>query len=75
MRTYPETLKISWMDRVTNEAVLQRMNKQREELNTIKRRKLEYFAHVKGNRKYELIQIIIQVKIEGKHVPGRQRTS
>ena len=63
------------MEKVTNEAVLQRMNKEREVLNTIKRRKLEYFAHVMRNSKYELLHIVIQGKIEGKRGPGRRRTS
>jgi len=69
--TYRRMLKTSWMDRVTNQAVVQRMSKQREVLNTIKRRKLEYFAHVMRNPKYELLHIIIQ----GKHGPNRRRTS
>ena len=62
MWSYRRMLKISWMDRVTNQAVMQRLNKEREVLNTIKRRKLEYFAHVMRNPKYEMLHVIIQGK-------------
>jgi len=54
------------MDRVTNEAVLQRMSN---------KAKLEYFAQVMRNPKYELLHNIIQGKVEGKRGPGRRRTA
>ena len=75
MWAHRRMLRISWMDRVTNQAVMQRLNKEREVLNTIKRRKLEYFAHVMRNPKYEMLHVIIQGKIEGKRGPGRRKTS
>ena len=75
MWAYRRMLRISWMDRVTNQAVMQRLNKEREVLNTIKRRKLEYFAHVIRNPKHDTLHVIIQGKIEGKRGPGRRKTS
>jgi len=57
MWIYRRMLRISWMEKVTNEAVLQRMSKQREVLNTLE---VLYFAHVMRNPKYELLHIIIQ---------------
>lgn len=52
------------MDRVINKVVQKRINKVREGLDTIKRRKLEYFTQVIRNPKYELLYKFIQVKIE-----------
>lgn len=36
-------LRISWVERITNQEVLQRMNCNRENLSTIKKRKTAYF--------------------------------
>jgi len=38
---------------------------------TVKRRKLEYFGHIKRNNKYR----IIQGKADGRGRPGRRRLS
>jgi len=75
MWCYRKMLKISWTDKVTNEAVLQRINKERELLTTIKKRKSAYFGHIMRADKYEVLQLIIQGKIEGKRGIGRKKCS
>ncbi|KAJ2952534.1 hypothetical protein O0L34_g6852 [Tuta absoluta] len=75
MWVYRRMLRISWTDKVRNDIVLQRMNKKLEVLNTIKRRKLEYFGHIMRNEKYKLLQLIIQGKIQGRRLPGRRKIS
>lgn len=76
MWVYRRMLKISWVQKVRNVTVLQRLNKKGTEvLNTIKRRKLEYFGHIMRNPKYELLQVITQGKIQGRRRPGRPMTS
>jgi Reverse transcriptase (RNA-dependent DNA polymerase) len=75
MWTYRRLLKIPWTDYVTNIDVLKRVKKSKEVLNTIKKKKLEYFGHVIRNEKYRLLQVVIQGKIEGKRGPGRRRIS
>ncbi|XP_070159794.1 uncharacterized protein [Polyergus mexicanus] len=45
MWTYRRMLRISWMDRVTNDTVLDRMRKEGEIERAIKTRKLSYFGH------------------------------
>lgn len=75
MWVYRRILKISWTDRVSNVKVLRLLNKKTEILNTIKRRKLQYFGHIMRNDKYQLLQLLIQGKIQGKRPPGRRRTS
>lgn len=45
--------------------VLQRLEKNTDILNTIKIGKLEYFGHLMRNNKYQLMQNIMQGKIEG----------
>lgn len=67
MWIYRRILKIPWTAKVTNYMTLQRLSKQTEMLETIKRRKLEYLGHVMRNKK--LFQIIISGKIEGKRGP------
>lgn len=58
------------MDRVMNRVVLKHLSKETEVPSSMKGRKLAYFAHVIGNPKYEILLIVIQEKIEGKHAPG-----
>jgi len=68
--------RISWTDLVSNVWVLQRMQKEKELLKTIKTQKLEYLGHImKNNNRYGLLQLIIQGKIEGNRSPGRRRVS
>ena len=67
MWIYRKMLKISWVDHITNEEVLRRINTKIEFLVKLKRQKISYFAHVMRGNKYELLQLIIEGKIEGKH--------
>uniref|UniRef100_A0A2S2QJK3 Uncharacterized protein n=1 Tax=Sipha flava TaxID=143950 RepID=A0A2S2QJK3_9HEMI len=77
MWLYRRMLKISWTDRISNQRVLEKMGKQKELLNTIKTRKLEYIEHImsKLNQRYNVLQLILQEKIEGKRSVGRRRIS
>uniref|UniRef100_A0A8D8SXR8 Craniofacial development protein 2 n=1 Tax=Cacopsylla melanoneura TaxID=428564 RepID=A0A8D8SXR8_9HEMI len=76
MWIYRRILRISWMDRITNESVLQRMKKDKEIMHTIKRRKLEYLGHILRNEnKYHLLKCILQGKVYGKRGVGRRRIS
>lgn len=75
MWTYRRMLRISWIQKITNEEVLRKLNTETELLYTIKKRKLEYLGHIMRNKKYELLQLIIQGKINGKRGPGRRRDS
>lgn len=73
MWTYRRILKVPWTERVSNEEILSRMSKDREMLYTIKRRKVDYFGHLMRNPKYQLLQLIIEGKIEGKRGVGRKQ--
>ena len=75
MWVYRRILRVSWTERVTNMTILGSMNKKMEVLNAIKRRKLEYLGHIMRNKKYNILQIIMQGKIQGSRRPGRRRTS
>lgn len=46
MWIYRKMLRISWIERVTNVEILRRMGKERELINTIKGRKLQYLGHI-----------------------------
>ena len=60
---------MSWVDHITNEEVLRRVNKSRE------RRKTSYFGHVMRGPKYQLLQLIVKGKIEGRRGIGRKQFS
>ena len=75
MWLYRRMLRISWTEKVSNAEVLIRMRKGVEVLYDIKRRKLEYFGHVIRNKKYRLLQLVMEGKIEGRRRPGRRKTS
>ena len=63
---YRRILRIPWTQKVTNVEVLRRVNKRTELINTVMCRKLQYFGHIMRNQKrYELLQLILQGKIEG----------
>lgn len=76
MWLYRRMLRVPWTDKVSNQEILQRMRKDREVLNTVKRRKLQYLGHVMRNEsRYQLLQCILQGKVDGKRGPGRRRIS
>ena len=75
MWMYRRMLKISWTDHITNEEVLRRMNKERELLVTVKKRKACYLGHIFRSEKYNLLQLIVQGKVEGRRGIGRRRIS
>ncbi|KAL0270637.1 UNVERIFIED_CONTAM: hypothetical protein PYX00_001950 [Menopon gallinae] len=56
MWLYRRMLKIPWTRHMTNAEVLARMDKERELLYEVKRRKLHYFGHTLRNAKYKLLQ-------------------
>ncbi|CAG9830637.1 unnamed protein product [Diabrotica balteata] len=66
MRVYRRIMKISCNEHVTNNEVMKRINKRMEVLEIIKTRKLQYLGHVMRNKRYNLLQLIIQEKIQGK---------
>ncbi|CAG9834993.1 unnamed protein product [Diabrotica balteata] len=73
MWLYRRMLKIPWTDRVTNEEVLRRMNKNRKVLITIFLRRPHFFGHnMQNESRYALLQAILQRKIFGKQGPGRR---
>lgn len=72
---YRRILKISWVSHTTNEDVLRMMDTERQLLDTIKRRKTEYFGHIIRGSKYQLLRLIIQGKVEGKRWIGRKQLS
>lgn len=75
MWTYRRILKIKWTDKITNEEVLRRLAKEREIVLTIKKRKMEYFAHIVRNPiKYELPTTILQQEVVGHRKRRRPRT-
>lgn len=75
MWLYRRILRISYVDRITNIEVLQRLGKETELNTEIKIRKLQYLGHVMRGDKYQLLQVIMQGKIIGKRSVGRRRMS
>lgn len=75
MWCYRRMLRISWMQKISNEKVLQRVGETRALLQTIKRKKVAYLGHVLRNDKYQLLQLIMMGKIKGKRRVGRRKKS
>jgi hypothetical protein len=63
--------KISWTDRVNNEAVLHRVKEERKILHTIRQRKANGIEHIL--RRNCLLKHIIEGKISGTRKRGRRR--
>jgi hypothetical protein len=62
--------KISWTNRVNNEAVLHRVKEERNVLHTIRRRKANWIGHIL--RRNWLLSHIIEGKIRGIRRRGRR---
>src|SRR5215469_5110905 len=63
--------KISWMDRVKNTDVLQRVHEERQLLQMIRERQRKWIGHIlRGN---SLLRIIIEGRMDGKKQRGRPR--
>lgn len=75
MWCYRRILRTSWVEKIPNSTILERLSKTTEIVNCIKKRKLEYFGHIMRGSKYRLLQNIMQGKIAGKRSPGRRKTS
>jgi hypothetical protein len=63
--------KVSWTDRVNNEAVLHRVKEERNILHTVRRRKANCIGHIL--RRNSLLKHIIEGKIRGTRRRGRRR--
>lgn len=75
MWCYRRMLKIAWTEKVRNTEILERIEKERELLTTIKKRKMQYLGHILRGPKYELLQTIMYGRIEGKRWIGRKNLS
>lgn len=75
MYLYRRMLKIPWVEKVRNEEVLRRMDKNTEILKTLKGRKIAYFGHVMRGDKYRILKLIMEGKIAGKRSVGRRQNS
>ena len=68
---YRKILRISWTQHRTNESVFEELGTSRELLETIKKRKLQYFGHV--IRAQNLCTHFLEGRINGKRGRGRSR--
>ena len=71
MWIYRRMFRISYMDKITNDEVLQRAKAKRQLISVIRDRKMRYFGHLV--RRNELQRLLLDGKVEGKRRKGRQR--
>ena len=64
-------LRVSYKDRVTNEEILRRVGEKRGLLNTIKKRKSQYFGHLIRAEGFQ--RLLLDGKVEGTRRRGAQR--
>ena len=65
-------MRISWVERVTNEQVLQRAGTKRELMKSIRQRQMRFLGH--AMRQQEMENLCLTGKVEGKRGRGRPRT-
>ena len=69
---YRRMLRVSWMDKLSNQTILERVETHKTLVTTItKRQKFHFFGHV--CRKEKLEYLVSTGKFEGKRARGRQR--
>jgi hypothetical protein len=71
MWVYRRTGPISWKEKKTNKAVLEKLGMKQDLLKEVKTRQLKYFGQIK--RHYSLLKNLLEVRVEGKRARGRQR--
>ena len=71
MWLYRRMLKVPWTEKLSNEAVLKRMKRDRTMVSTIRKRQLKFFGHVWRDGGLE--NLVISGRIDGKRDRGRQR--
>jgi len=71
MWVWRRMLKISWIEKISNEEVLMRVEEQRSILNIISRRKHSWIGHIL--RHDGLLRTILEGRMEGKAARGRKR--
>ena len=72
MWLYRRMLRISWKEHKTNEEVLHKMKTKRSLLNTIKKRKCQYFGHIiRGDG---VQRLLMEGRINGRRGRRRPRT-
>ena len=62
---------ISWKEKKTNKAVLEKLGMKQDLLKEVKTRQLKYFGHIK--RHDSLLKNLLEGRVEGKRARGRQR--
>ena len=71
MWLYRRMLKISWVDHVSNEQVLQRAGAEREIMASLRQRQLRFLGHTM--REQQLESLCLMGKVEGRRGRGRPR--
>jgi hypothetical protein len=67
---------VSWVDKVTNVEILNRLKKTTEIVKTIKTKKLQYLGHISRHPdKYGILLRILKRKVKGSRGRGRKRKS
>lgn len=65
MYIYRRLLKITWTHKITNVEVLQRIGRDKKVLlTTVKQRKLGYLGYITRGRRYELLKLVVERKIQ-----------
>lgn len=59
-------LKISWVQRISNKKIRNKIEQEVELLKIIKKRKHEYLGHVLRGNRYSMLQLILYAKIKRK---------
>ncbi|KAH1028575.1 hypothetical protein HUJ05_001920 [Dendroctonus ponderosae] len=75
MDLYRTILHIALIERVRNTEVLNRIQKNKELMLTIKERKLRYIGHIVRSDEDEILRLIIEEQIQGKGTIGRRKNS
>lgn len=71
MWLYRKMGRISWKQKLTNNAVMEKLGVKRELLTEIKIRQMKYFGHIK--RHNSLLKTVLEGKVEGSRARGGQR--
>ena len=75
MHLYRRMLRLSWIQKITNEEVLRRMDKRKELMNAVMQRKTLYFGHIMRGQRYSILRLLLEGKVEGKRSIGRRQNS
>ena len=66
-------MRISWMEKITDNSILQELDIERELLGHVRKRNLSYFGHLCRDHGCQITKTVVEGSVKGRRIRGRPR--